>query len=345
VKQGIRISPAEGLFLFEEGELGALGMLAEVIRRRFNDNRVYYIRNFHLEPTNICVNRCRFCSFSHHFSPVKWEYSLARILEKVGEQPEDMQEVHITGAVHPDRDLYYYGELLKAIRQLRPQIHIKAYSAVELDYMIRKAGMSFTGGLRFLKECGLDSIPGGGAEIFDETFRKEYAGMKSSAATWLGIHETAHTLGIPSNATMLYGHVESYAHRIDHMEQLRSLQDRTKGFQAFIPLKFLNRNHEMKGVPEASVTEDLKNYAVSRIYLDNFPHLKAYWPAIGKQLARLSLSFGVDDMDGTINDSTKIYSLAGSGEQAPVFTVSEMQEFILAANREPAERDSRYCLM
>jgi aminodeoxyfutalosine synthase len=317
-------------------------MLADLVRKRLNGDDVYFIRNFHIEPTNVCVNKCRFCSFSHHFSKVQWELTPDEILSKVEEQPADMQEVHITGAVHPKRDIVYYGDLLKAIRDLRPGLHIKAYSAVELDYMIRKSGMSFKEGIAYLKECGLDSIPGGGAEIFDETIRKDIAGMKSTSSDWLTIHETAHELGIPSNATMLYGHVENYAHRIDHMERLRSLQDKTGGFNAFIPLKFRNQNHELGEIPEVPVTEDMKLYAVSRIYLDNFPHLKAYWPAIGKQIAQLSLSFGVDDLDGTINDSTRIYSLAGADDQNPVMTTIEMEAFIRLAGRVPVERDSLY---
>ncbi|TSA24131.1 MAG: CofH family radical SAM protein [Bacteroidetes bacterium] len=337
-----RLTPEEGLWLFENGELGWLGMLAEVIRQRHNGNRVFFIRNFHIEPTNICVNKCRFCSFSHHFSKEQWELSLEEILGQVANQPPEVRELHITGAVHPGRDLYYYGEILKAIRKLRPALHLKAYSAVELDYMITRAGLTVTEGLTYLKECGLDSIPGGGAEIFDEVIRRDIAGMKSSSETWLGIHETAHQLGISSNATMLYGHLESYAHRIDHMERLRMLQDRTGGFNAFIPLKFRNWNNEMEQLPEVAITEDMRNYAVARVYLDNIPHLKAYWPAIGKPHAQLSLSFGVDDMDGTINDSTRIYSLAGAEEQRPAFTVSEMQEFIRRANREPVERNSLY---
>lgn len=337
-----RLTPEEGLWLYEHGELGWLGMVAEVVRQRHNGNQVFFIRNFHIEPTNICVNKCRFCSFSHHFSEEQWELSLEQILQKVNSQATDVQELHITGAVHPGRDLYYYGEILKAIRELRPTLHIKAYSAVELDYMITKAKLSFENGLIYLKECGLGSIPGGGAEIFEETIRRDIAGMKSSSDTWLEIHETAHQLGISSNATMLYGHVETFTHRIDHMERLRQLQDLTNGFNAFIPLKFKNWNNEMEGLSEVAITEDMRNYAVSRIYLDNIRHLKAYWPAIGKQNARISLSFGVDDMDGTINDSTKIYSLAGAEDQNPVFTVSEMQEFIREAKREPIERDSLY---
>lgn len=342
VFSGISLSPSEGLRLFEKAELGFLGMLADVVRKRFNGDTAWFIRNFHIEPTNICVNRCSFCSFSHHFSHTKWELSVDEILAKVEKQDETVRELHITGAVHPNRDIVYYGELLKKIKSIRPALHLKAYSAVELDYMISKAGMDFVTGLKYLKDCGLDSVPGGGAEIFDEKLRQEICGMKSSSKNWLEIHRTAHTLGLPSNATMLYGHLETYAHRIDHLERLRQLQSETRGFNAFIPLKFHRMNNEMKKIPEVAVTEDMRMYAVSRVYLDNFPHIKAYWPALGRKMAQVSLSFGVDDMDGTINDSTRIYSLAGAEEQSPVMTVSSMIELIKEAGRIPAERDSLY---
>jgi len=342
VYDGQRISPDEAIMLYRNAGLGFLGMLADHVRERKNGNTAYFIRNFHLEPTNICVNRCRFCSFSHHFSRKKWELTVGEMIDKVMEQEPTVRELHITGAVHPERDISYYGELLKRIREVRPDLHIKAYSAVELDYMITKAGMTFHDGLDYLRSCGLDSIPGGGAEIFDETVRESICGMKSTSQTWLRIHETAHQLGIPSNATILYGHVETYEHRIDHLERLRQLQDRTRGFNAFIPLKFHRENNEMAGIPEVSVVEDMKMYAIARIYLDNFPHLKAYWPALGKKLAQVSLSFGVDDLDGTINDSTQIYSLAGAEEQNPVMTVSGMVTMIKDAKRVPVERDSLY---
>ena len=208
--------------------------------------------------------------------------------------------------------------------------------------MIGKAGLNIKEGLLYLKSCGLDSIPGGGAEIFDEAIREDICGMKSTSQGWLDIHETAHLMGIPSNATILYGHKENYTQRIDHLERLRQVQDRTGGFNAFIPLKFRNSNNEMSGIPEVSVTEDMKMYAVSRIYLDNFPHLKAYWPAVGRKLAQVSLSFGVDDLDGTINDSTQIYSLAGAEDQNPVMTQSQMITMITEAKRIPVERDSYY---
>jgi aminodeoxyfutalosine synthase len=342
VEHGERISGQEGLLLFEHGDLGFTGKLADIVRQRKNGYKAYFVRNFHIEPTNICVNKCKFCSYSHHFSKVQWELTVDEIIEKVNSQDKNVSELHITGAVHPDRDIYYYGELLRKIKAARPDIHVKAYSAVELDYMIKKSGLSTEEGLAFLKSCGLNSIPGGGAEIFDETIRKEICGMKSGSKAWLEIHETAHHLGIPSNATMLYGHKENYRQRIDHLERLRQVQDRSGGFNAFIPLKFRNSNNEMSDIQEVSVTEDMKMYAIARIYLDNFSHIKAYWPAVGRKLAQVSLMFGVDDLDGTINDSTRIYSSAGAEDQNPVMTVSEMRNMILEAKRTPVERDSLY---
>ena len=340
-----RITQEEGLLLYEKGEPGYLGLLAEQIKQEKSGNEVYYIRNFHIEPTNICVNKCCFCSYSHHFSPKKWNYSVEEMLEIVKLQDPEAKEVHITGAVHPDKDIYYFAGLFSKIKKLRPAIHIKALSAVELGYMITKAKMNWHQGLKFLQANGLDSIPGGGAEIFNDAIRKKICPTKSSAKEWLEIHETAHQMGITSNATMLYGHIENYRHRIEHMQLLRDLQDRTNGFNAFIPLKFKNGNNELTGIREVSVLEDMRNYAVSRIFLDNFSHLKGYWPMTGKPFAQLSLSFGVDDLDGTISDSTQIYSLAGSVEKNPAMTVSEMVELIRQAKRVPAERDSLYHTM
>ena len=337
-----RITPEEGGLLYEQGDLGFLAMLAEHVRLRLNENNVFFIRNFHIEPTNICVNRCRFCSYSHHFSSKKWDLTVEEMLRMVQKQDENVREVHITGAVHPEKDIFYYADLFGKIKTIRPDLHVKALSAVELDYIMEKAHMSVEQGMKFLKAAGLDSIPGGGAEIFDDKIRSEICASKASTERWFEIHEMAHQLGITSNATMLYGHIENYTHRIRHMVLLRDSQDRIGGFNAFIPLKFRNSNNELSGVHEASVIEDMKNYAISRVFLDNFPHLKGYWPMIGKPLAQLSLSFGVDDMDGTINDSTSIYSLSGAAEQNPMMTVSEMKTLILEAKRDPVERDSAY---
>jgi aminodeoxyfutalosine synthase len=251
-------------------------------------------------------------------------------------------EVHIVGGVHPKLTLEFFCDLFKSIKALRPDLHIKAFTAVEYEYMFRKAKVSVEEGLRIMMEAGLDSIPGGGAEIFDEVLRAEICGDKATTAQWLEIHETAHKLGLMSNCTMLYGHIESYTHRVDHMNRLRELQDRTKGFNTFIPLKFRNQDNEMSNVPETSVIEDLKNYAVARIFLDNIDHIKAYWPMIGRSTAQLSLAFGVDDIDGTIDDTTKIYSMAGSEEQNPKLTTRQLVDLIKQVNRHPIERDTLY---
>ena len=208
--------------------------------------------------------------------------------------------------------------------------------------MFRKAKVTTEEGVALLKEAGLDSIPGGGAEIFDETIRRQICADKVDADGWLSIHRAVHEAGLHSNATMLYGHIEHYEHRIDHMDRLRELQDQTKGFNTFIPLKFRNKDNDMSHVPESSLVEDLKMYAVARLYLDNFPHLKAYWPMLGRKNAQLSLAFGVDDIDGTIDDTTKIYSMAGAEEQNPAMSTEEIVTLIRQVNREPVERDTLY---
>jgi aminodeoxyfutalosine synthase len=251
-------------------------------------------------------------------------------------------EVHIVGGVHPKMNMAYFIELIQKIRAHRPDLHIKAFTAVELDYMFRKAKLTPEEGLRQLKEAGLQSLPGGGAEIFHPEIRDEIAADKVDGAGWLRIHEIAHELGMHSNATMLYGHVEKYEHRIDHMSKLRNLQDKTKGFNTFIPLKFRNANNDMSHIVESTITEDMRLYAIARIYLDNFPHLKAYWPMLGRQNAQLTLSFGVNDIDGTIDDSTKIYSMAGSEEQSPTMSTEELVALIKQSNRKPVERDTLY---
>jgi len=346
VFNGERITPEEGIILYKEGELGFLGMLSNHIRENKNGDYVYFNRNLHIEPTNLCVFDCKFCSYSRMLKQKSdadaWEMTDEQMLNLVKNHDQNITEVHIVGGVHPKMDLYYFANLLKKIKDFRPDLHIKAFTAVEIEYMSRKAKISYAEGLKILKEHGLDSIPGGGAEIFDHEIRKQICEDKSTAEQWMAIHEAAHRLGIHSNATILYGHIESFEHRIDHLEQLRRLQDKTNGFNCFIPLKFRNANNQMSTVPEVSVIEDLRNYAISRIYLDNFPHIKAYWPMIGKSTAQLSLQYGVDDLDGTINDSTKIYSMAGAEDKNPAMTTEQLVELILEAGRTPAERDTLY---
>jgi aminodeoxyfutalosine synthase len=341
---GTRITPEEGLYLFGKADLPLLGILSGFPRRRINGNKAFFNRNFHIEPTNRCVYNCRFCSYHKPAGdPDSWEYSHEQMLDIVRRfDNSDVTEVHIVGGVHPSYDIYYYADLLRKIREHRPSLHIKAFSAIELDYMINKAGMTIEEGLAFLRDHGLNSIPGGGAEIFDEELRKKICDEKSSSELWLSIHETAHRLGIPSNATMLYGHIENYSHRISHMERLREVQDRTNGFNAFIPLKYKKANNSMGYLGEVSVTEDLRNYAVSRIFLDNIPHIKAYWPMTGKEIAQISLSFGTDDLDGTIEDTTRIYSMAGARDKNPSMSAEEIAALIREAGFEPVERDSYY---
>lgn len=345
IYSGERLAEEDGLALFEKGSLPFLGSLANYVREKLHGDTVYFNRNFHIEPTNVCVFSCHFCSYSRLYAKREegWELSkedMLNIVKKYDGQP--VTEVHIVGGVHPKMNLYFFTDLLKSIKALRPDLHIKGFTAVELDYMFRKAKLSVADGLKLLKDAGLDSIPGGGAEIFNEEIRQQICADKVDAAGWLHIHETAHNLGLHSNATMLYGHIEKYEHRIEHMEQLRKLQDRTGGFNTFIPLKFRNKDNDMSNVPEVSIVEDLKMYAVARLYLDNFPHLKAYWPMLGRKNAQLSLAFGVNDIDGTIDDTTKIYSMAGSEEQSPAMSTEEIVALIKQVNRKPVERDTLY---
>ena len=340
-----RITVEEGVYLFEHGELGFLGSLANHIRTERHGDFTYFNRNFHVEPTNICVFDCKFCSYSRLLKERQegWELSADDIFSKVKEYDgKPVTEVHIVGGVHPKMGLMYFAELIKRIKNHRPDLHVKAFTAVELEYMCRKAKVTSEEGLRILKEHGQDSLPGGGAEIFDETIRAKICNDKCSSEDWLSIHEAAHKTGMPSNATMLYGHYESYAHRIDHMNRLRELQDKTGGFNTFIPLKFRNGNNQMSDVPEVSTLEDLKTYAVSRIFLDNFNHIKAYWPMIGRNTAQMSLNFGVNDIDGTIDDSTKIYSMAGAEEQNPNLSTEELCKLIENIGRHPIERGTLY---
>lgn len=342
---GQRISAEEGLFLYEKAEPAFLSMLATFVRTKKNGKKVYFNRNFHLEPTNVCVYDCKFCAYSRTIKKRTdgWELSFEEMLNAVkAYDNKHVTEVHIVGGVLPQYDLPFYENLFREIRKHRPSLHIKALTPVEFFYIFKKAKVSYEEGMQRLIAAGLDSIPGGGAEIFHPEIREIIAKDKCTGQQWLDIHEVSHRLGIRSNATMLYGHIESYAHRIDHLEKLRLLQDKTGGFQTFIPLKFRNENNEMSHLPEVSVVEDLRNYAISRIYMDNFDHIKAYWPMIGKETTHLALSFGVDDIDGTIDDTTKIYAMAGSEEQNPAMSTLELIDFIKTAGYQPIERNTLY---
>ena len=345
VLDGVGINDDEALFLFEQAPLPFLSVLADHVRTRLNGNKTFFNRNFHIEPTNVCIYTCKFCSYSRLIKNREdgWEYSMEEMLNIVKSYDgQPVTEVHIVGGVLPQYDLDFYCELFRKIKEHRPDLHIKALTPVEYHYIFKKAKVTYEEGMQRILDSGVDSIPGGGAEIFHPEIREQIAADKCNAEQWLRIHEIWHGLGKKSNATILYGHIEKYSHRIDHMRQLRELQDRTGGFQTFIPLKFRNKDNQMSYLNESTVIEDLKNYAVSRIYLDNFPHLKAYWPMLGRSMAQVAMSFGVDDLDGTIDDTTKIYSMAGSEEQKPSMSTYDLVSLIKNAGRTPIERDTLY---
>ena len=340
-----RISFEEGVYLFEKAGLPYVGALANWKREALHGDTTYFNKNFHIEPTNVCVFSCKFCSYSKLYAHKEegWELTIDQMMDIVKSYDgKPVTEVHIVGGVHPKLTLDFFITLLKAIKAHRPDLHIKGFTPVELDYMFRKAKLSTEEGMKLAHEAGLDSLPGGGAEIFHPDIRTVICADKATADEWLHIHRTAHHLGMHSNATLLYGHIEKAEHRIDHMERLRQLQDETKGFNTFIPLKFRNKDNDMHDVPESTMANDLKMYAISRLYLDNFPHVKAYWPMLGREVAQLTLSYGVNDIDGTIDDTTKIYSMAGSEEQTPAMTTEELVRLIKQAHRKPVERGTLY---
>jgi aminodeoxyfutalosine synthase len=340
-----RISFDDGVALFEKGSLSWLGALANWVRQDKHGDKTYFNRNFHIEPTNVCVFSCSFCAYSKLYANREegWELSIEQMMHIVKSYDgKPVTEVHIVGGVHPKMNMAFFVDLLRAIKAHRPDLHIKAFTPVELDYMFRKAKLTIEEGMKMAHEAGLDSLPGGGAEIFHPDIRKQICDDKVDADGWLAIHKAAHQLGMHSNATLLYGHIEAYWHRIDHMDRLRKLQDETGGFNTFIPLKFRNKDNDMSNIPESTVIEDMKMYAVSRLYMDNFPHIKAYWPMLGRQNAQLTLAFGVNDIDGTIDDSTKIYAMAGSEEQTPAMSTAELVALIKQVKRQPVERGTLY---
>ncbi len=341
-----RLTPEEGLFLYTDAPLPWLKNKAVEVREKRHANEAYYNRNIHFEPTNLCVYACKFCAF---YRPPKsseadgaWDYSFEDLQKKLESYPVgSLTEIHVTGGVHPDRGVEYGEALCRFIKSIRPELHLKAFTAVEISYFAKKSHVDLKEALQRLKQAGLDSIPGGGAEIFDPEIRKVIAGGKAPAHTWLEVHERAHELGLFSNATMLYGHVENYGQRIDHMLRLRDVQDRTGGFKSFIPLRYRNESNALSRLPEVGPEEDLRNYAVARLFLDNIPHLKAYWAMLGLALATEALDYGVDDLDGTVDDTTRIYSMAG-GPAHPTASVEFLQNAIRSKGRIPLERDSQY---
>ncbi len=342
VGAGNRLSFEEGLFLYEQADLFTLGQLANVVRERKNGNFAYYNVNAHLNPTNVCVYRCTFCAFRADLkSPKGYVMSDQEIVERAAEADRrGATEVHIVGGLHHQLPYEWYLNVIRIIHEVYPRLHLKAYTAVEWDWFSRLTGRPTRDILAEFKDAGLGSLPGGGAEIFHPEVRDRICEHKADADAWIRIHREAHELGLRSNATMLYGHLEQARHRIDHLCRLRELQDDTGGFQTFIPLAFHPDHTNLADLPKPSGLLDLKTIAVSRLMLDNFPHIKAYWVMLGIKTAQLALSFGADDIDGTVVHE-KIYHDAGSLSPQEL-TVAELRRKIEEAGRIPCERDTLY---
>ncbi len=341
VFSGKRLTRKDEIDLFKSNDLLALGRIATHVAQQKNGNRVYFVQNMHINPTNICVNRCKFCAFSRSKGePGAYEMSIDDILDKARSAGENVREFHIVSGLHPDLPFSWYLDMLGALKKQYPKIHLKAFTAVEIDYLVKLSGLSLTDTLLKLKEAGLGSLPGGGAEIFNSSVRNRLCAEKISGDRWLTVIEAAHKTGLKTNATMLYGHIETAEHRVDHLIQLRELQDRSGGFQAFIPLSFHSQNTEIKKSAYTTGFDDLKTLAVSRLMLDNFDHVKAYWVMLGEKIAQVSLSFGVDDLDGTVVEE-RITKAAG-GVTDGSMTKNDIVRLIKQAGRTPVERDTVY---
>jgi aminodeoxyfutalosine synthase len=342
VQSGRRLSFEDGLFLYEQADLFTLGELANIVRERKNGNFTYYNVNEHLNPTNVCVYRCTFCAFRADLkSPKGYVMSDEQILERAAEtEARGATELHIVGGLHHQLPYEWYLHVVRIIHDAQPRLHLKAYTAVEWDWFSRLTGRPTRDILAEFKEAGLGSLPGGGAEIFHPDVRDKICEHKADADSWVRIHREAHELGLRSNATMLYGHIEEARHRVDHLIRLRELQDQTGGFQTFIPLAFHPDNTGLAHIQKPSGLTDLKTMAISRLLLDNFPHIKAYWVMLGIKTAQLALSFGADDIDGTVVHE-KIYHDAGS-DSPQELNVAELRRLIEEAGRIPVERDTLY---
>jgi aminodeoxyfutalosine synthase len=342
---GERITDVEALRLLETADLAAVGALANHVREERHGDLTFYNRNVHLNPTNVCVANCKFCSFARpddkHASE-GYTMSLEEAVQKVvSKRPLGITEVHIVSGLHPDLPFEYYTELLSRIRRAWPELAIKAFTAIEIHFFAEKFGKSYEQVLRELRAAGMDTMPGGGAEIFAPRVRRKICDEKATADQWIEIHRTAHRLGMKTNSTMLYGHIERLDERVDHMRRLRELQDETRGFQVFIPLAF-HPEHNMigKAFPKPTGYDALRTLAVARLYLDNFDHVKAYWVSLGERLAQTALAFGVDDVDGTVLEE-RIYHMAGASTPQAL-SERTLHELIRAAGRVPVERDSLY---
>ncbi|WP_027359127.1 aminofutalosine synthase MqnE [Desulforegula conservatrix] len=342
VVEGIRLSFADAALLYESSDLTGVGQLADMVRRKKHGKKAFFIYNQHLNYSNVCRNRCVFCAYARDDGENgAYTYSLddvrKRLLEKID---EPIREIHMVGGLNPKLDFDYYIGLLKVIKEVRPDAVIKAFTAVEIDYLSNISGLSINDVIAKLKEAGLSMMPGGGAEVMSERVWKELFPKKIGGKRWLEIIEAVHKAGITTNATMLYGHIETMEERINHLIQLRELQDRTGGFSAFIPLAFHSQNTKLSKLPETNGIDDLKTVAVSRLMLDNFDHIKAYWVMLGEKTAQIALSFGADDLDGTIMEE-KITHMAGASSPKGL-TRQSLENLIVSAGFTPVERDSFY---
>ncbi len=341
-----RITPEEALWGYYNIPLFELSQLALVVKRGKSGENIFYNRNFHVEPTNICCYECKFCSYRKDIEDVDArDFSIEEIIDYIDEKlTSKTTEVHLVGGVHPNHTLEHYCDVIAAVkRKVGDRVAVKAFSAVEHIHMIEKAGVTYEEGISRLIKAGMDTFTGGGAEIFDEEIRAKICPNKASSGKWLTFHETAHMLGIKSNATMLYGHIEDIEHRIEHLNRLRTLQDKTGGFLSFIPLKYRSANNQLSSYGETSVIDDMRTLAISRIFLDNFNHIKAYPPMFGIERTEQAILFGADDIDGTVNDTTDIYSTAGVAPTG--LTVSQLELLISNLGFKPMERDSYYGLI
>lgn len=342
VLQGGRLEKEEGLALYQSHDLLGVGALANLVRENRNGNRAYYIVNQHINYSNICQNRCRFCAFGRDpDDPLAYQMSLEDIEAKVRERLSDpISEIHIVGGIHPTLPFSYYLEMLQRIKALRPTVHLQAFTAVEIAHLAHLAQKSIEDTLVALMEAGLGSLPGGGAEVFSPRIRENLCAKKLPSQDWISVCQTAHRQGIHTNATLLYGHLETLEERVDHLLALRKAQDETGGFLTFIPLAFHPKNTELAEMSGTTGVDDLKNIAVARLMLDNFSHIKSFWIMIGPKLAQISLSFGADDIDGTVIEE-RITHMAGA-ETAQAMTREEILHLIREAGREPVERDTLY---
>jgi aminodeoxyfutalosine synthase len=336
----------DGVALFRHRNLAELGLWANAVRERLHGDRTYYNLNLHLNPTNVCVADCRFCSFARlqPGEPGAYTMTLAEAWQRLATRAHlPLTEIHIVGGLHPDLPLEHYEELLRGLKRIRPDVHLKAFTAVEIHWFAQRTGLDHAAVLRRLMAAGLGSLPGGGAEIFADRVRRKICADKASAAEWLAVHRAAHQLGLRSNATMLYGHIETVEERVDHLLRLRALQDETGGFQTFIPLAFHPEGNALARLPPPGGFDDLRTLAVARLVLHNIAHLKAYWIMLGVKIAQAALAFGVDDLDGTVEEE-RIYHMAGA-RSPEALTRAELEALIRAAGREPVERDTLYRLV